>query len=103
MSATKPLTGTTVIYERLRPQPSIYPRQVCRWVNIADRNDLVAAEPDLTDLFGQSVPEGCQLEGHYTVDNGAKPHAPSFYLIKRQTGQPIGQALTDNQPPALEP
>jgi hypothetical protein len=96
-----PLGLRTVIYERLRPQPPTYPRQVRRWVNIADPNDLVAAEPDLTDLFGQSVPEGCQLEGHYTVDNGAKPHTPRFYLVKRQTGQPIGQTLAANQPRTL--
>jgi hypothetical protein len=96
-----PLGLRTVIYERLRPQPPTYPPQVRRWVNIADPNDLVAAEPDLTDLFGQSVPEGCQLEAHYTVDNGAKPHAPHFYLVKRQTGQPIGQTLAANQPRAL--
>jgi hypothetical protein len=91
-----PLGLRTIVYERLRPHPPIYPPEVHRWINIADPNDLVAAEPDLTALFGANIPDGCQLEGHYTVDNGAQPHTATFYLAKHQTGRPIGQTLTAN-------
>ncbi len=85
-----PLGLRTVVYERVRPQPPRFPPAVLRWVNIADRNDIVAAEPDLTPLFGSTVPPGAVLEGGYTVENGAKPHQADFYLTKTQVGRPIG-------------
>jgi pimeloyl-ACP methyl ester carboxylesterase len=85
-----PLGLRTVVYERVRPQPPRFPPVVHRWVNIADRNDIVAAEPDLTPLFGSTAPPGAVLEGGYTADNGAKPHQADFYLTKAQVGRPIG-------------
>jgi hypothetical protein len=85
-----PLGLHTVVYERVRPQPSRFPPAVQHWVNVADRNDIVAAEPDLTPLFGPTAPPGAVLEGGYTVDNGAKPHQADFYLTKAQVGRPIG-------------
>jgi hypothetical protein len=88
-----PLGLRTIVYERLRPQPPIYPTHVARWVNIADRNDLIAAQPDLTPLFQASKPDNAALDCSWTIDNGAKPHEASFYLTKRQVGQPIATAL----------
>ena len=85
-----PLGLRTVVYERVRPQPPRFPPAVHRWVNIADRNDIVAAEPDLTPLFGSTAPPGAVLEGGYTVNCGAKPHHADFYLTKAQVGRPIG-------------
>ncbi|TCO53092.1 hypothetical protein [Actinocrispum wychmicini] len=86
-----PLGLRAVVYERLRPQPPMVPKSVLSWVNIADRDDLVAARPDLTPLFAD--PAGV-LAGGYTVDNGAKPHDATFYLAKRQIGEPVGRALS---------
>jgi hypothetical protein len=88
-----PLGLRTIVYERLRPQPPVYPKQVARWVNIADHNDLVAAQPDLAPLFGASKPDNASLDCSWTVDNGAKPHEASFYLTKGQVGRPIAEAL----------
>jgi hypothetical protein len=85
-----PLGLHTVVYERVRPQPPRFPPMVHRWVNVADRNDIVAAEPDLTPLFGSTAPRGAVLEGGYLVENGAKPHQADFYLAKAQVGRPIG-------------
>jgi len=62
-------------------------------VNIADRNDLVAAEPDLTPLFSASRPADSVLESGWTVDNGAKPHEALYYLRKKQVGKPFAEAL----------
>lgn len=86
-----PLGLRSVVYDRLVPQPPVVPPQVRRWVNITDRDDLVAARPDLTALFpgAQGV-----LESSYTVDNGAKPHEAAFYLAKRQVGGPVAEILT---------
>jgi len=85
-----PLGLHTIVYERVRPQPPRFPPTVQHWVNIADRNDIVAAEPNLTPLFGSTAPPGVVLEGGYTVENGAKPHQADFYLTKAQVGRPIG-------------
>jgi hypothetical protein len=89
-----PLGLHTVVYERVRPQPPRFPPMVRHWVNIADRNDIVAAEPDLTPLFGPTAPPGAVLEGGWTVENGARPHQADFYLTKAQVGQPIGALLS---------
>ena len=88
-----PLGLRSVIYNRLTPQPPTYPTRVRRWVNIADRNDLVAAEPDLTPLFSASRPADSVLESGWTVDNGAKPHEALYYLRKKQVGKPFAEAL----------
>lgn len=87
-----PLGLRTVVYDRVIPQPPSFPPRVQRWVNIADRNDLVAAQPDLKPMFGQ-LPPGAVFDGGWTVHNGAKPHEAEFYLTKEQTGRPIGEAL----------
>ncbi|EWS99638.1 hypothetical protein N865_21705 [Intrasporangium oryzae NRRL B-24470] len=89
-----PLGLRTIVFNKVRPQPPGYPPQVRRWVNIADRNDLVAAEPDLRPQFGEPPP-GCTFDAAWTVVNGAKPHDGSFYLSKKQTGIPLAQALTE--------
>lgn len=90
-----PLGLQTIIYQQLRPQPPIFPSLVQRWANVADRNDLVAAEPDLTSFFGNGIPEGARFEGAYTVDNGAQPHEAGFYLAKSEVGGPVGEALAE--------
>ncbi len=86
----------TIIYPRLCPQPPTFPVQVRRWVNVADTDDFIAAEPDLAALFSAGIPEGATFEGGHTVDNGAQPHSGTFYLGKVQVGRPIGQVLTDH-------
>ena len=87
-----PLGLRSIVYDLVRPQPPIYPPHVKRWVNIADRNDLIAAEPDLSTMFGKLPPKAL-FDGRWTVHNGAKPHDARFYLTKEQTGRPLGEAL----------
>ena len=87
-----PLGLRTIVYDQVVPQPPTYPKLVQRWVNIADRNDLVAAQPDLRPMFGP-LPPGAVFDGGWTVHNGAKPHEAEFYLTKEQTGRPVGEAL----------
>jgi len=88
-----PLGLRTIVYERLRPQPPGFPVRVGRWVNVADRDDFIAAAPNLAGLFGAGQPAGALFEGGWTVDNGAEPHRPTFYLTKQETARPIGQTL----------
>jgi hypothetical protein len=88
-----PLGLDTIVYPRLRPQPPSFPRPVRHWVNVADRDDLVAAEPDLTALFSATKPPDAMFEGGFTVENGAEPHSALFYLGKVEVGRPVGQVL----------
>jgi hypothetical protein len=85
-----PLGLRNVVYERIRPQPPATPPQVQRWVNVADRDDLVAADLNLQRRFPGAA--GI-LETTYTVDNGAHPHDATFYLTKREVGLPVAQAF----------
>ncbi|HMR03138.1 MAG TPA: hypothetical protein PKA43_07190 [Candidatus Competibacter phosphatis] len=90
-----PLGLDTIVYPRLRPQPPGFPPRLRRWVNLADRDDLVAAEPDLRPLFSGGLPVGAVFEGDHTVDNGAQPHRPDFYLGKVELGRAVAGALAD--------
>jgi hypothetical protein len=88
-----PLGLRTIIYEKLRPQPPGFPNLVTRWVNVADRDDFIAAEPDLTKMFSHGKPANAVFDGAYTVDNGAKPHQAGYYLTKQRVGRPVGETL----------
>jgi hypothetical protein len=89
-----PLGLQTIVYQRLRPQPPGFPPAVRRWVNIADQDDFIAAEPNLEGLFHAGMPAGTTFEGGYTVDNGADPHNSDFYLGKAQVGKPLGEVFS---------
>jgi hypothetical protein len=89
-----PLGLDTLIYPKLRPQPPTFPPHLARWVNIADRDDFIAAKPDLTPLFSTGIPSGAIFDGGWTVDNGAKPHCAQFYLTKVEIGRPVGETLS---------
>ena len=88
-----PLGLRTVVYDKLRRQPPGYPASVRRWVNVADRDDLIAAEPNLTKMFATGMPAGARFEGGYTVDNGAEPHSAVFYLGKKEVGGPLAESI----------
>lgn len=88
-----PLGLRSIIYDRLTPQPPAFPALVHRWVNIADLDDLIAAEPDLTALFERNRPADAILESGWTVKNGAKPHDGEYYLGKQEAGRPIAETL----------
>jgi hypothetical protein len=86
-----PLGLRNVIYDLLTPQPQTFPPKVERWVNIADRDDMVAADPNLGPLF-----PGGKIEGAWTPDNGAEPHNAIFYLGKKMLGEAVAKALEEN-------
>jgi hypothetical protein len=79
-----------MIYERLQPQPASVPPMVRSWINVADRDDLVAADLDLTRGFPGA--DGV-LESHWTVDNGGKPHEVAHHLVKAEIGRPVANTL----------
>ena len=86
-----PLGLRTIVADRLRPPPS-FPPQVERWVNVADREDIVAAEPDLRPRFAADLADPSRFAG-VLVDNGSAPHSPVHYLGKIAVGRAISEAL----------
>ena len=88
-----PLGLQTIVYQQLRPQPPGFPPALQHWLNVADKEDLVAAEPDLTLFFGSSLPNGATFDGGFTVDNGSDPHNAMFYLGKEKVAEAVRSAL----------
>jgi hypothetical protein len=85
--------GLSAVNRQLRHPPT-YPTRVTRWVNLADRNDIVAARPDqLRATIAATRPETAQLYSTHTIDNGAHPHSARFYLTKPSCGQPVAETL----------
>ncbi|MBL8237403.1 MAG: hypothetical protein JNM66_08295 [Bryobacterales bacterium] len=88
-----PLGLPGLVYPSLWPQPPTFPPKVARWINIADKDDFVAAEPDLAPLF-----PGGQLSGTWTPDNGASPHEAAFYLAKQMLANAVAEVLNFRPP-----
>ncbi len=86
-----PLGIRNLIFDRLVPAPvegrGAWPGSVRRWVNIADRGDVVALVKDLGPLFGPEVE--CPL-----VHNGVTAHAIGRYLNVEETGHAIASGLS---------
>lgn len=82
--------GIPALLPRLDPPvvktPGPWPGGLTRWVNVADKYDVVALEKRLARLYGNRVED-------YFVDNGATMHDISPYLTSREVGQAIRSAL----------
>jgi hypothetical protein len=87
-----PLGLRTIVTERLRPPPS-FPPKVTVWLNAANREDVVAAEPNLRPLFAQDVPVGSRFDGIWFDEACANPHDPTIYLGRKSVGRAIIEAL----------
>ncbi|PXX69200.1 hypothetical protein DFR70_102888 [Nocardia tenerifensis] len=88
-----PLGLRTVIYDRLRPQPSTVPKSVTSWHNLVDRDDLVAAHLDLAPYFPPYPGAAVTPVTEEPLDNGASPHDSTHYLTKAVTGGIVAKAL----------
>lgn len=89
-----PLGLQNIVYQRLRPQPPTFPAGLRRWVNVAAREDFIAAEPDLKSIFSTGISPESVFEATYTIDNGAEPHRAEFYLTTVEVGKVLGQVLS---------
>jgi len=85
-----PLGIPKLIFDRLQPAPvdgrGAPPAGVLRWVNVADKHDVVALVKELRPLFGAAV-------GDLTVDNEARAHDVTPYLTARETGEALAAGL----------
>ena len=91
-----PLGIPNLIFDRLTPAPAngagAWPGTVADWVNVADRDDIVALRKQLAGLF--PGPGGVTEVDDRLVDNGNQPHAIDRYLSARETGGALGDVLS---------
>jgi hypothetical protein len=90
-----PLGIPNLVFDRLTPAPvdgvGAWPGAASRWVNVADKNDVVALRKKLAPLFAATNVEAV-VEDHL-VDNGKDPHGIGPHLNALPTGQALGAAL----------
>jgi hypothetical protein len=89
-----PLGIPELVFDQLTPRPidgmGAWPR-VRRWVNVADRGDIVALAKKLSPLF--RAPDGRSVFD-ILVYNGWQSHSAERYLSARETGAAIAEGLT---------
>jgi alpha/beta hydrolase fold len=90
-----PLGVPNLVFDRLTPAPiagvGAWPGRLAEWVNVADRDDIVALRKDLAPLFPSTLPGARVIDR--LVDNGDEPHAINRYLSAAQTGNALGDVL----------
>ena len=87
-----PLGLRTIVADRLRPPPS-FPPKVSSWLNVANREDFVATEPDLRPRFAHDLPATSRFEGVWFSETGKNPHRAETYLGRLAVGRALEQAL----------
>ena len=88
-----PLGLRTIVADRLHPPPS-FPPKVSAWLNVANRDDVVAAEPDLRPRFAQDVPATSRFDGIWFDGSGKEPHRAQTYLGRESVASAVIQALS---------
>lgn len=87
-----PLGLRTIVTERLSPPPS-FPPVATVWLNVANREDVVAADPDLRPLFGRNVPPSSRFESVWFDEACKNPHRAETYLGRTAVGRAVIKAL----------
>ena len=87
-----PLGLRTIVTERLSPPPA-FPPMATVWLNVANLEDPVAAEPDLGPLFAQDVPASSRFEGIRFDETCKHPHRAETYLGRIAVGRKVIEAL----------
>lgn len=93
-----PLGIRNLIFDRLTPAPvdgrGVWPGKAQSWVNVADRNDVVALRKEISGLWED--PARGRLVVDRRADNGDEPHSAERYLSSRQTGAALANALGES-------
>jgi hypothetical protein len=87
-----PLGLRTIVTERLSPPPAFPPRAAV-WLNVANLEDPIAAEPDLRPLFARDVPAAARFAGTRFDEPCEDPHRAETYLGRIAVGRAVIQAL----------
>ncbi|MBW4585227.1 alpha/beta hydrolase [Aetokthonos hydrillicola Thurmond2011] len=87
-----PLGIKRLIFDRLEPLPhdnlGHWPESIERWINIADKGDIVALEKQLNPLFNGFIEDKL-------VHNGSTAHDAKPYFTAAETGEAIKLGLID--------
>lgn len=90
-----PLGIPNLVFERLTPAPvngvGAWPGTVSQWVNIADKNDVVALRKQLAPHF--RPPNGTSEVDDYLVNNGKEPHSIGRHLNSEHAGRALAGVL----------
>lgn len=86
-----PLGLRSIVIDRLSPPPS-FPPKAAVWLNVANREDIVAAEPDLRPLFARDVPSPSRFDGIW-YQEAKDPHRAETYLGRPAIARAIIEAL----------
>ncbi len=85
-----PLGIRNLVFDRLSPSPpdgqGAWPGSVLRWINIADRGDIVALVKELRGCFGEKIEDR-------SIHNGSDAHSVLPYLTAGETGNAIASGL----------
>lgn len=87
-----PLGLRTIVTDRLSPSPS-FPPLLAVWLNVANREDVVAAEPDLRAHFAHDAPASSRFEGIRFDEACKDPHRAQTYLGRIAVGRAVIKAL----------
>ena len=87
-----PLAMRSVVRPRLRPQPPSVPAGVGRWLNVWDRDDLIAARPLLEKDF-RANPSGVLPLTRRVDSDGLWVHPAVKYLSQPHVAGPVMEAL----------
>jgi hypothetical protein len=87
-----PLGLRTIVADRVVPPPS-FPTRVTTWLNVANREDYIAAEPSLRPLFAVNVPAASRFEGVWYAESSKDPHRAATYLGRESVGRGVIEAL----------
>lgn len=96
-----PLGLRHVVYDRLRPSPGRTPCCLTSWTNFVDLDDLIAAPIDIADYFPPATGRTVTPTNGPKLDNGARPHDVTHYLVKPSVGRAVAAALTRGHVSAL--
>ncbi|GAA4891491.1 hypothetical protein GCM10023237_06810 [Streptomyces coeruleoprunus] len=88
-----PLGVRTAVQPRVRPQPLSTPDSVGRWLNFWDRDDIVAARPELEKFVRPSTSSVRPVTSRIDSD-GAWVHPAAKYLAQPAVAGPLVEALT---------
>ncbi|MEV6242678.1 alpha/beta fold hydrolase [Lentzea sp. NPDC051838] len=85
-----PIAMRTVVLSRLRPTPPRAPESVQRWLNFWDRDDIIAARPQLeTDVAANS--QGVAPHSSRVDSDGMWVHPATKYLQHSSVAGPVAE------------
>ncbi|MER5730743.1 hypothetical protein ABT084_20830 [Streptomyces sp. NPDC002138] len=88
-----PITMRTAVWPRLVPQPPVVPEGVGGWLNVWDRDDILAVRPRL-ERDVRANGRGVAPRSRSVQSDGVWVHSAEKYLAQPTVAGPVAQELT---------